>query len=158
MVMPVMANELSIVIFKGLPTTTFLVRICVAHKPVNFINRLFLHCTALFSIKEVCALSLIPLVIVFLLKGCLGLLQDLSYYLCGRSADFRPFGFYGTLGHASGFLRLFFSLIVSMFDNFACSSCPFFGECPILLFFDWLYVISMRVIFVKWWLPFMCDI
>ena len=56
-------------------------------------------------------LSLIPSFIVLLLKGCLGLLQYLLHCLCGRFIDFQPFGFYGSLGHASGFLRLFFSLL-----------------------------------------------
>ena len=60
MVRPVMVNELSIVILKGLLTTTFLVRVCAANKPLNFINWLFLRCTVPFSIKEVCVLSLIP--------------------------------------------------------------------------------------------------
>ena len=93
-------------------TTSFLVRACAAHKPVNFINLLFHPDTVIFSIKEVCALSLVPPFIVLLLKGCLGLLQDLLYDFCGRFIDFQQFGFYGSLGHASSFLRLFsFSLL-----------------------------------------------
>ena len=106
-----MVNELSIVILKGLLTTTFLVRVCAANKPLNFINWLFLRCTVPFSTKEVCVLSLIPSFIVLLLKGCLGLLQYLLHCLCGIFIDLQPFGFYGSLGHASGFLRLFFSLL-----------------------------------------------
>ena len=94
--------------FKCLLTTTFLARVCAAHKPVNFINLLFLRCTVPFSIKEVCALSLIPSFIVLLMKGCLGLLQYVLHCLCGRFIDFQPFGFYGSLGQASGFLRCFF--------------------------------------------------
>ena len=97
----------SIFISKSL-LTSFLVRACATYKPVNFINWLFLHWTAPFSIKEVCALSLIPSFIVLLLKGCLGLLQYLLHCLCGRFIDFQPFGFYGSLGQASGFLRCFF--------------------------------------------------
>ena len=92
-------------------TTTFFVKDCATHKPVNFINQLFLGCTVPISIKEVCVLSLIPSSTVLLLKGCLGLLQDLLYHLCGWFIDFQPFGFNGSLGHASGFLRLFFSLL-----------------------------------------------
>ena len=61
--------------------------------------------------KEVCALSLIPSFIVLFLKGCLGLLQYLLHCLCGRFIDFQPFEFYGSLGQASGFLHLFFSLL-----------------------------------------------
>ena len=133
MVRLVMVNKLSIVILKGLLTTTFLVRVCAANKPLNFINWLFLRCTVPFSIKEVCVLSLIPSFIVLLLKGCLRLLQDLLYYLCGRSIDFQPLGFYGSLGHTSEFLHLFFFLIASIFDNFARNSRLFFWECPILL-------------------------
>ena len=37
----------------------------------------FLRCTVLFPIKEVCALSLVPSLLVLLLKVFLGLLQDL---------------------------------------------------------------------------------
>ena len=96
---------------RGLLTSTFWGKVCAAHKLVNFINLLFLRCTVPFSIKEVCVLSLISSFIVLLLKGCLGLLQYLLHCLCGRFIDFQPFGFYGSLGHASGFLRLFFSLL-----------------------------------------------
>ena len=137
----------SIFISKSLLTTSFLVRACATYKPVNFINWLFLHWTAPFSIKEVCALSLIPSFIVLFLKASLGLMQDLLYYLCGRFIDFQSFGFYGNLGHTSGFLLLFL-LIASIFKNFSRNSRPFSWECAILLFFDLPYVISMRVIFV----------
>ena len=92
-------------------TTTFLRKVCATYQPVSFINLIFLRCTVPFSKKELCALSLIPSFIVLLLKGCLGLLQYLLHCLCGRFIDFQPFGFYGSLGHASGFLRLFFSLL-----------------------------------------------
>ena len=92
--------------------TTFLVRACATHKPVNFINQLFLYYTVLFSIKEVCVLGLVPSLIVLLLKDCLGVLEDLLYNLCGRFFDFQPSGFYSSLGHASGFFTfVFFSLL-----------------------------------------------
>ena len=96
-------------------TAAFLARVwALPHKPVNFINLLFLRYTVPFSIKEVSAISLIPSFIVLLLKGCIGLLQYLLYYLCDRFIDFQSFGFYGSLGHASGFLRLlFFSLLLA---------------------------------------------
>ena len=91
MVRLVMMNKLSIVILKGLLTTTFLVRVCAANKSLNFINWLFLRCNVPFSIKEVCVLSLIPSFIVLLLKGCLGLLQYLLHCLCGRFIDYLDF-------------------------------------------------------------------
>ena len=105
-------------------TTTFLVRACAAHKPVNFINQLFLRCTVPFSIKEVYALSLIPSFIVLLLKGCLGLLQDLLYRSLWQIIDFQPLGFDGGLGHASGLWR-FFSLLPAYLMTLRTIHIPF---------------------------------
>ena len=85
-----------------------------------------LHCS--FLHKSSCALSLISSFIALLLKGCLGLLQL-------TLSDFQPFGFYGSLGHFSGFLLLFFFLIASIFDNFARNSRPFFLRVRDLAFF-----------------------
>ena len=87
----------------GFLAKPFLVRACATYKPVNFINGLFLCCKALFSIKEVCTLSLVPSFIALLLKECLGLLQDLLFNLCGSFFDFQSFAFYRGIGHVSVF-------------------------------------------------------
>ena len=113
---------------------TFLAKVCAARKPINFINLLFLRCTVPFAIKEVCALSLIPSLIVLLLKGCWGLLHYLLFYLCGRFIDFQSFGFYGILGHVYGFFVFAFFLIASIFDNFARNSRLFLSVCNVAFF------------------------
>ena len=132
--------------FKGLLTASFLMRACATHKPVNFIDQLFLCCTVPFSIKKVWALSLIPSSIALLLKGCLGLPQDLLHYLCGRFIDFQPFGFYGNFGHTSGFLFVFSSLLPTSLINLHAIRANFFWVSDFA--FDCPYIISMHVIFV----------
>ena len=93
-------------------------------------------------------LSLVLSFLVLLWKACPGLLQDLNLDLCGSFFDFQPFGLYGSLGHASGLLRLFFfSLSASLIFSRAIHA-PF-SECAILLSFDWPYVTPMRMIFVN---------
>ena len=102
----------SIIIFKRFAHNNFCGEgLCRPYLVIISFNLLFLCCTVSFSIKEVCALSLIPSFIVLLLKGCLGLLQYLLHCLCSRFIDFQPSGFYDGLGHASGFLCLFFYLL-----------------------------------------------
>ena len=127
MAMPVTVNELEHVIFKRFAHNNFLGEgLCHPSLVIISFNLLFLCCSVPFSIKEVFAVSLIPSFIVLLLKGCLGLLQYLLHCLCGRFIDFQPSGFYGNLGHASVFLRLFFLHVASIFDNFTRNSHPFF--------------------------------
>ena len=68
---------------------------------------------------------MVPSFTVLLLKGCLWLLQDLLYDICWRFIDFQPFGFYSSLGHASGFLRLFFFLLPASFIILCAVHAPF---------------------------------
>ena len=83
-------------------------KVCAAQKPFN---DSFLCCTVLFSIKEVCVLISASSFLVLLWKAYLGPLQDLTCDLCGRFNDFQLPEFYGSLGHASGLLHLFFFLL-----------------------------------------------
>ena len=93
-------------------------------------------------------LSLVLSFLVLLWKACPGLLQDLNLDLCGSFFDFQPFGLCGSLGHASGLLRLFFFLSSASLIFSRAIHAPF-SECAILLSFDSSYVTPMRVIFVN---------
>ena len=115
--MKVTVNELEHRYFlKDLLTTTFWGRFVPPVTSYNFFwcTFLTLHCSSLHK-RSLCAKfdSIFHCIVV---EGVSRVaLQYLLLCLFGRFIDFQRSRFYGSLGHSSGFLRLFFHLLPASF-------------------------------------------
>lgn len=104
-----------------------------------------LHCSFLFKRRSYAKLgSIIPCIVA----------EGMSRAASGSLIRFLwqlwiMLGLCGSLGHASGLLRLFFFFLPASSIFSAAIHAPFLWECAILLSFDCPYITPVRVIFVN---------